>query len=163
MTDKQYIKKLEDALYKSLALNINWVSTALFSDLEFHSEHEDVIKQAKETLKLSKNKKMHNRNIKTFQKSKDAQYMKFKVSYYDYDTDKQLTKDCDRMEFKDGEFHFYPVDNPVKIYKAVVIDHPIVTIHQNKDKLSISVEGYQYMKEGGCWRTTTTIENVRED
>lgn len=163
MTDKQYIKKLEDALYKSLALNINWVSTALFSDLEFHSEHEDVIKQAKETLKLSKNKKMHNRNIKTFQKSKDAQYMKFKVSYYDYDTDKQLTKDCDRMEFKDGEFHFYPVDNPVKIYKAVVIDHPIVTIHQNKDKLSISVEGYQYMKEGGCWRTTTTIEKVRED
>ena len=163
MTDKEYIKKLEEALYESLALNINWVSTALYSDLEFHSEHEDVIKQAKETLKLSKNKKMHNRNIKTFQKSKDAQYMKFKVSYYDYDTDKQLTKDCDRMEFKDGEFHFYPVDNPVKIYKAVVIDHPIVTIHQNKDKLSISVEGYQYMKEGGCWRTTTTIEKVRED
>ena len=89
--------------------------------------------------------------------------MKFKVSYYDYDTDKQITKDCDSMEFKDGKFYFYPVDNPVKIYKAVVIDHPIVTIHQNKDKLSISVEGYQYMKEGGCWRTTTTIENVRED
>ena len=60
MTDKQYIKKLEDALYKSLALNINWVSTTLYSDLEFHSEHEEVIKQAKETLKLSKNKRMHN-------------------------------------------------------------------------------------------------------
>lgn len=89
--------------------------------------------------------------------------MKFKVSYYDYDTDKYITKDCDRMEFKDGKFSFYPVDNPVKIYKAVVIDHPIVTIHQNKDKLSISVEGYQYVKEGGCWRTTTTIEKVRED
>ena len=60
MTDKQYIKKLEKALYKSLALNINWVSTALYSDLEFHSEYEEVIKQAKETLKLSKNPKMHN-------------------------------------------------------------------------------------------------------
>ena len=42
--------------------------------------------------------------------------MKFKVSYYDFDTDKHLTKDCDRMEFKDGNFSFYPVDNPVKIY-----------------------------------------------
>ena len=46
MTDKQYIKKLEDALYDSLALNINWVSTALYSDLEFHSEYEEVIKHA---------------------------------------------------------------------------------------------------------------------
>ena len=60
MTDKQYIKKLEEALYESLELNINWATTALFSDLEFHSEYEEVIKQAKETLKLSKNKKMHN-------------------------------------------------------------------------------------------------------
>ncbi len=60
MTDQEYIKKLEEALYDSLALNINWVSTALYSDLEFHSEYEDVIKQAKETLKLSKNPKMHN-------------------------------------------------------------------------------------------------------
>ena len=50
--------------------------------------------------------------------------MKFKVSYYDYDTDKHITKDCDRMEFKDGYFSFYPVDNPVKIYRAVGISHP---------------------------------------
>ena len=27
MTDKQYIKKLEEALYESLALNLNWIST----------------------------------------------------------------------------------------------------------------------------------------
>lgn len=89
--------------------------------------------------------------------------MKYKVSYYDYEANKHLTKDCDRMEFKDGNFSFYPVDNPVKIYKAVIIDHPKVSIHQNKDKLSISVEGYQYMKDGDCWRTTTIIENARED
>ena len=59
MTDQEYIKKLEEALYESLALNLNWVSTALKSDLEFHSEYAAVIKQAKEALKLSKNPKMH--------------------------------------------------------------------------------------------------------
>jgi len=60
MTDQEYIKKLEEALYESLALNINWVSTALKSDLEFHNEYSDVIKQAKEALKLSQNPNMHN-------------------------------------------------------------------------------------------------------
>ena len=60
MTDKQYIKKLEEALYESLALNLNLVSTALKSDLEYYSEYAVVIKQAKEALKLSKNPKMHN-------------------------------------------------------------------------------------------------------
>ena len=59
MTDQEYIKKLEEALYESLALNLNWVSTALYSDLEFHSEYAVVIKQAKEALKLSKNPKMY--------------------------------------------------------------------------------------------------------
>ena len=59
MTDKQYIKKLEEALYESLALNLNWISTTVTSDLEFYSEYAAVIKQAKETLKLSKNPKMH--------------------------------------------------------------------------------------------------------
>jgi len=51
MTDQEYIK--------SLALNINWVSTALKSDLEYHSEYAAVIKQAKEALKLSQNPKMY--------------------------------------------------------------------------------------------------------
>ena len=59
MTDQEYIKKLEEALYDSLALNINWVSTALKSDLEYQSEYAAVIKQAKEALKLSKNPKMY--------------------------------------------------------------------------------------------------------
>jgi len=89
--------------------------------------------------------------------------MKFKVSYYDYDTDKYVTKDCDEMHFDNGKFSFYPIDDPVKSYKLVIIHHPIITIHQNKDKLSISVVGYQYIKEGGYWQTTTTIENIRED
>ena len=89
--------------------------------------------------------------------------MKYKVSYYDFGADKCLTKDCDKMEFKDGEFHFYPVDNPVKIYSAVVISHPKVTIHQNKDRMKIRITGYQCMKDGGYSRTDTIIENVRED
>ena len=60
MTDQEYIKKLEEALYESLALNINWVSTTTTSDLEYYSEYAAVIKQAKEALKLSKNPKMQN-------------------------------------------------------------------------------------------------------
>ena len=60
MTDQEYIKKLEEALYESYALNVNWTSDAEASDLEYYSEYAAVIKQAKETLKLSKNKKMHN-------------------------------------------------------------------------------------------------------
>lgn len=89
--------------------------------------------------------------------------MKFKVSYYDFDTDKHLTKDCDKMEFKDDIFSFYPVDNPVKIYKSVIIDHPKVAIYQDRDRMKIIVTGYQYMNDGGYWRTETIIENVRED
>lgn len=94
--------------------------------------------------------------------------MKFKVSYYDYDTDKYVTKDCDRMDFSNGrfsneEFHFYPVDNPVKIYKAIIIDHPKVTIHQSDNRIKMSIIGYQWTGKGGYERTETIIENVRED
>jgi len=89
--------------------------------------------------------------------------MKFKVSYYDFDTDKYVTKDCDWMEFKDGDFLFRPVDNPVKSYKSVSISHPKVTIYQDRDNMKIIVTGYQSMRDGGCWLTETIIENVRED
>ncbi len=89
--------------------------------------------------------------------------MNFKVSYYDYDTDKYVTKDCDRTEFKDGKFSFYPVDNPVKIYKAVIINHALVSIEQMDDRIRISVVGFQYMKKGGYSQTTTIIEKIRED
>ena len=88
--------------------------------------------------------------------------MKFKVSYYDYDTDKYVTKDCDRMDFSNGEFYFYPVDNPVKMYKSVVIDHPKVSIHQDRDGMKIIVTGYQCMKDGFYEKTTTKVENVRD-
>jgi hypothetical protein len=60
MTDQEYIKKLEEALFESLSLNINWTQDASDEDLNYYSEYRAVIKQAKETLKLSKNPKMHN-------------------------------------------------------------------------------------------------------
>jgi len=60
MTDKEYITKLEEALYESLALNLNWISTTETSDLVYYSEYKAVIKQAKEVLKLSQNPRMHN-------------------------------------------------------------------------------------------------------
>jgi hypothetical protein len=60
MTDKEYIKKLEEALFESLALNLNWTSNADASDLEYYSEYKAVIKQAKEALKLSQDPMMFN-------------------------------------------------------------------------------------------------------
>jgi len=93
----------------------------------------------------------------------ESSFMKFKVSYYDHDSDKFVTKDCDKMDFSNGEFSFYPVDNPVKIYKAVIIDHPKVSIHQNNNRIKIIVTGYQCMKDGDYWKTNTTFESVKED
>ena len=57
-----YIKQLEESLYESLALNLNWISTTDASDLEYYSEYKSVIKLAKETLNLSKNPKRHDIN-----------------------------------------------------------------------------------------------------
>jgi len=92
--------------------------------------------------------------------------MKFKVSYYDYDSDKFVTKDCDSMDFSNGDyqFSFYPVDNPVKIYKAITIDHPKIKVQQNQRwGIKIIVTGYQCMKDGDYWKTDTTFESVKED
>ena len=91
--------------------------------------------------------------------------MKFKVTYYDIDTDSTVTKNCESIsDYKttDESFSFCPVDDPPKIYKAVVIDRPTISIYQHKDKIRIIVDGYQYMKSGGYWKTKTTIENNRK-
>lgn len=91
--------------------------------------------------------------------------MKFKVTYYDYDADKSVTKDCVEVNYNttDKNFSFIPVDNPVKIYKAVIIDHPIVSIHQMDDRIRICVSGYQCIKNGGHGKTNTIFESVREE
>jgi len=94
--------------------------------------------------------------------------MKFKVQYYDYDSDKTIENDCFEFNYdtKDNQFSFIPVDNPVKIYKTVVIDRPVVNIgynSYNKDKLQIYVDGYQCVKSGGYWKTTTLIYENEND
>ena len=89
--------------------------------------------------------------------------MKFKVSYYDYDTNKYVTKECYHMSFYNGVFEFMPVDDPIKIYKSIIIDHPIFSVSQNNTGfISIYVVGYQYTKNGSYEKTTTKVENVRD-
>lgn len=51
-----YIKRLEDALAASLALNINWSSEAETEMLSYFSEYKDVIKQTKEALASKESK-----------------------------------------------------------------------------------------------------------
>jgi hypothetical protein len=67
------------------------------------------------------------------------------------------------MGFYDGIFEFMPVDDPIKIYKSIIIDHPIFSVSQNNTGfISISVVGYQYTKNGFYEKTTTKVENVRD-
>lgn len=89
--------------------------------------------------------------------------MKFKVTYYDYYTDSVVTKDCHSLTWTQGLFEFVPVDNPVKIYESVRIDHPLVDIRIDIGRMKMVVAGYQYMKDGGYWKTDTIIENVRDN
>ena len=44
--------------------------------------------------------------------------MKFKVSYYDFDTDKYVTKECYRMSFYDGIFEFNARNRKLNEYQA---------------------------------------------
>jgi hypothetical protein len=64
------------------------------------------------------------------------------------------------MGFYDGIFEFMTVDDPIK---SIIIDHPIFSVSQNTGFISISVVGYQYTKNGSYEKTTTKVENVRED
>jgi len=94
----------------------------------------------------------------------ESSFMKFKVTYYDYDSDKAVEKDCFDFDYKtNNTFAFTPVDNPVKSYKSVVIDSPVAYIGYNNGKLKILVEGYQYTKSGGYWKTKTIINSVYEE
>jgi hypothetical protein len=92
--------------------------------------------------------------------------MKFKVTYYNVDTDSSVTKDCICIDYNtiNTSFSFLPVDDPPTIYKAVVIDNPKVSIYQNDNGIvKIIVDGYQYIaKSGGYWKTTTTIQSIND-
>ena len=84
---------------------------------------------------------------------------KITVNYYDIETDQTVEKNCLDIIYdqSDNQFSFTPVDDPPRIYKAVVIDRPVVQIYQNDRNVRIIVEGYQYMKSGGYYKTKTTI------
>ena len=93
--------------------------------------------------------------------------MKFKVKYYDYDSNNTIEKDCIDiiMNPKENQFSFTPVDNN---YKVVIIDRPSIHIgyldsEYQDHKLKIVVEGYQMIKDSGYWKTKTIISNIEED
>ena len=90
--------------------------------------------------------------------------MKFKVTYYDIDSDSSVTRECFRMGFSSHEvFEFWPVNVPPNQFKSKCIDHPKITGYQDGETLKIIVKGYQYTKSGGYWKTDTIFESVRED
>ena len=88
------------------------------------------------------------------------------VSYYDIESDKAVEKTCFSFDYDTNgdRFEFVPVDDPVKSYKAVVIDHPRVYTGWNNNRFRMVVEGYQYTNSGGYWKTKTVITlKVDED
>lgn len=93
--------------------------------------------------------------------------MKWKVRYYDIDSDSSVEKQCVHVFFGHGQssFEFTPVDNPPRIYKAVVISHPHISMymHPGNNTMKITVVGYQYTKHGGYAQTTTHIESYEEN
>jgi hypothetical protein len=91
--------------------------------------------------------------------------MKVRVKYYDIENDSCVEKECIRVDSDaaNNTFSFIPVDDPPRIYKSVVIDHPVISIHQSHCLFMINIVGYQYTKSDGYWKTTTKIYFVEED
>ena len=64
--------------------------------------------------------------------------MKFKVSYYDFDTDKYIKQDFDRINFySNGEFYLYSL-NPYKCHK-VVISNSEISFDQDIDRMNMRI------------------------
>ena len=90
--------------------------------------------------------------------------MKHKVTYYDYDSDKYLTKDLYWMASYRGSFDFVPVDDgPKENWKGLSIDGSGVNVFYNDKGMHITVDGFQLMKSGGYGKTTTYIQSVIQD
>jgi len=85
----------------------------------------------------------------------------YKVTYYDYDSDKYLTTDLYSMASYRGSFDFFPVrDGPKETWKGVHIDGSGVNVFYNDKGMNITVDGFQEMKSGGYGKTTTVIQSV---
>ena len=87
--------------------------------------------------------------------------MKYKVTYYDYDSDSYLTKELYWMASYRGSFDFVPVgDGPKENWKGFSISGSGVNVFYNYKGLNITVDGFQEMKSGGYSKTTTLIQSV---
>ena len=87
--------------------------------------------------------------------------MKYKVTYYDYDSDSYLTKELYWMASYRGSFDFVPVgDGPKENWKGFSISGSGVNVFYNDKGLNITVDGFQEMKSGGYSKTTTLIQSV---
>ncbi len=90
------------------------------------------------------------------------------VQYYDIDQDKLVEKELHSMEYgwENVFFSFVPIDNPPKIYKSVIIQHPVIKMVKHADGdniLTIYVTGWQCVKSGGYSKTVTTIRIVETE
>jgi len=94
--------------------------------------------------------------------------MKYKVTYYDYDSDSYLTKELYWMASYRGSFDFVPVgDGPKENWKGFKenwkgfsISGSGVNVFYNDKGMNITVDGFQEMKSGGYGKTTTVIQSV---
>lgn len=86
--------------------------------------------------------------------------MRTTVTYYDIDIDKAITKNCFEFKFhqKEDYFSFTPVDDPVTMYKSVIINSPTVSIGYSMYGLKMYITGWQMVKSGGYWTTETVIK-----
>mgnify|MGYP006919765533 CR=1 FL=1 len=84
------------------------------------------------------------------------------VNYWDDDSGKMETKKCIQINYdsKDSSrLEFMPVDNPVRIYKSVVITHPVVKIVSDNNKCNIIVDGFRSIN--GEYNLVTTTFTIR--
>jgi hypothetical protein len=90
--------------------------------------------------------------------------MKYKVTYYDYDSDKYLTKDLYWMASHKGSFDFVPiVDGPKENWKGVSLYGCEISMVCNDKGVTITVEGFQQKNGGGYCKTITVAKSVIED
>jgi hypothetical protein len=97
---------------------------------------------------------------------RESNYMKARVKYFDYELNEMVEKNCEDFYYTTSnmfEFEFMPVDDPVRIYKSVVIIRPKIMINYRKEynELNLMVDGFQYTKNG--YSLTTTTITIKED
>jgi hypothetical protein len=86
------------------------------------------------------------------------------VEYYDIETDKKVEKKCFRCDYESGiDFSFCPIDDPVKIFKSIVIKSPTIRVIYSMYGLKMIITGWQLIKDTGYWQTETIIKIQNEE